>query len=342
MRKAAYTVQLVTTPVAHRFASARVASAAGRVPAAVPAALRSTSRVPKKLLRSSGCCATDAARSGERAGPPPPSCSGVAQRLGLHGLHAWRPLLRAQQLSKRASRRMRLARPCRTHHGSNCVVCRAGALVGGSCAAAHAPAHAGPIPPVPLEDITVGEIVQQSEGTESWGRVLLVFFVFVFLVVPAMLLLASLIFGALLADAEGWAFPDGFLYVIVRAHGALRRITARPADARAPPLAHAADQSLRVPCRLLLLAGGALTLFFPVLKTGILGAQLTPASPTTYALACVCAAGALTGLRAPAARPQGPRARGRRHHRLVVAFSAGHCDWCCRLPLHPRALCQGI
>ena len=49
---------------------------------------------------------------------------------------------------------------------------------------------------------------------ESWWRVLLVFIIFVFIFVPAILCIASLIFGALLADAEGWLWSDGFLYVI--------------------------------------------------------------------------------------------------------------------------------
>ena len=54
----------------------------------------------------------------------------------------------------------------------------------------------------------------KEEPDESWWRVLLVFVVFVVIFVPAILCIASLIFGALLADAEGWLWSDGFLYVI--------------------------------------------------------------------------------------------------------------------------------
>ena len=54
----------------------------------------------------------------------------------------------------------------------------------------------------------------KDEPEEAWWRVLLVFIIFVFMIVPAILCIASLIFGALLADAEGWSWSDGFLYVI--------------------------------------------------------------------------------------------------------------------------------
>ena len=54
----------------------------------------------------------------------------------------------------------------------------------------------------------------KEDTEETWWRVLLVFVIFVFMFVPGILCIASLIFGALLADAEGWAWSDGFLYVI--------------------------------------------------------------------------------------------------------------------------------
>ena len=54
----------------------------------------------------------------------------------------------------------------------------------------------------------------KEDTEETWWRVLLVFVIFVFMFVPAILCIASLIFGALLADAEGWVWSDGFLYVI--------------------------------------------------------------------------------------------------------------------------------
>jgi hypothetical protein len=55
---------------------------------------------------------------------------------------------------------------------------------------------------------------QAEVKEESWVRVIGVFLVFMFFIVPATLLLAALIFGAMLADAEGWDWHDGFLYVI--------------------------------------------------------------------------------------------------------------------------------
>ena len=55
---------------------------------------------------------------------------------------------------------------------------------------------------------------EEEKPEESWWRVLVVFIVFVFAVVPGILCIAALIFGALLADAEGWSWQDGFLYVI--------------------------------------------------------------------------------------------------------------------------------
>jgi hypothetical protein len=58
------------------------------------------------------------------------------------------------------------------------------------------------------------EALLETDSAESWVRVVIVFFVFVFVIVPAVLLLTSLIFGALLADAEGWSWHSGFLYVI--------------------------------------------------------------------------------------------------------------------------------
>ena len=55
---------------------------------------------------------------------------------------------------------------------------------------------------------------EEEKPVESWWRVLFVFIIFVFAVVPGILCIAALIFGALLADAEGWSWQDGFLYVI--------------------------------------------------------------------------------------------------------------------------------
>jgi hypothetical protein len=55
---------------------------------------------------------------------------------------------------------------------------------------------------------------EEEKPEESWWRVIMVFIVFVFAVVPGILCIAALIFGALLADAEGWSWQDGFLYVI--------------------------------------------------------------------------------------------------------------------------------
>jgi len=51
-------------------------------------------------------------------------------------------------------------------------------------------------------------------GEPHWIRVMVVFLVFVFTLVPAIILIASLILGALLAEAEGWKPMQGFLYVL--------------------------------------------------------------------------------------------------------------------------------
>jgi hypothetical protein len=55
---------------------------------------------------------------------------------------------------------------------------------------------------------------EHKEEEQSWLRVLAVFCLFMFVLVPATLCIASVIFGAMLADAEGWSWNDGFLYVI--------------------------------------------------------------------------------------------------------------------------------
>ena len=55
---------------------------------------------------------------------------------------------------------------------------------------------------------------EEEKPEESWWRVIVVFIIFVFVVVPGVLCIAALIFGAMLADAEGWSWQDGFLYVI--------------------------------------------------------------------------------------------------------------------------------
>jgi hypothetical protein len=55
---------------------------------------------------------------------------------------------------------------------------------------------------------------EHKEEEQSWLRVMAVFCLFMFVLVPATLCIASVIFGALLAEAEGWSWNDGFLYVI--------------------------------------------------------------------------------------------------------------------------------
>ena len=67
----------------------------------------------------------------------------------------------------------------------------------------------------PERDVSSSSAGAETEEDEpSFVRNLGIFFLFVFLIVPVIVLAVAALFGLLLAELEGWSFPDGFYYII--------------------------------------------------------------------------------------------------------------------------------
>ena len=56
--------------------------------------------------------------------------------------------------------------------------------------------------------------LRQRQAWPRWVRQLLVFLLFCFVLVPAVVLAVAAVLGGILAAVEGWRYEDGFLYVI--------------------------------------------------------------------------------------------------------------------------------